>query len=161
MVDMFLRNVTILLVWVLLMCSTLLAEDGQGARFAVGKKDAVSKETKAHAENREFWSFRPLKQLPPAAIEGDSWSRTPVDTFILARLKSERLQPNAVVDRRKLIRRLYWTLIGMPPQVDQPQEFLQDSLPAAYERLVDRVLASPHFGERWARALAGYCSFCR
>lgn len=145
MVDTSLRIVTILPVWVLLICCALLAEDGRGARPAAGE------EAKAQVENQQFWSFRPLKHAPPPAIEGDSWSRTPIDTFILARLKSKHLGPNVVVDRRKLIRRLYWTLIGMPPEPDQVQEFLQNTRLDAFERLVDRVLAFPHFGERWAR----------
>lgn len=145
MSDMPARTLTVLPIWILLSVSTLVADSDPETRSPVGKK------AKGDAAKQELWSIRPLEHSPSLAIEGDSWSRTPIDTFILARLKSERLEPSPLVDRRTLSRRLHWTLIGMPPDPDQVQEFLQDPEPGAYERLVDRVLASPHFGERWAR----------
>ncbi len=80
-----------------------------------------------------------------------SWVRTPIDRFILAKLESKGLAPNPQAERGTLIRRLSFDLIGLPPTPEEVDAFLADDRPDAYERLVDRLLASPHYGERWAR----------
>jgi hypothetical protein len=77
--------------------------------------------------------------------------RNPIDTFILARLRREGLSPSAEADRHALIRRVSLDLIGLPPTPEEVEAFVKDDRPDAYERLVDRLLASPHYGERWAR----------
>jgi len=99
---------------------------------------------------REFWSFQPLAVAEPPA-ENDPWIRTPIDRFILAGLRQHELRPNAIADRRTLIRRVYFDLIGLPPTPEEVDRFVNDADPQAYEQLIDRLLDSPHFGERWGR----------
>jgi hypothetical protein len=100
---------------------------------------------------RSFWSFTPV-QNPPAPQVGDrAWPRTDADRFILARLEEKRLRPVADADRATLVRRLYFDLIGLPPTPAEVDAFVQDTDPKAVETVVDRLLASPHFGERWGR----------
>jgi mono/diheme cytochrome c family protein len=107
--------------------------------------------TKSPAVDRDFWSFRPLQDPKPPTVQNASWIRTPIDRFILAELEARGLTPAAPADRRTLIRRLYFDLIGLPPTPDEVDAFVADSDPTAYDRLVDRLLTSPHYGERWAR----------
>jgi len=102
------------------------------------------------AEWQGHWAFLPPVRVTPPDIEGDAWSRNAVDQFVLSRLRSQELQPSPAADRVTLIRRLSFDLTGMPPGLDQVDEFLQDEGPSAYDRLVDRLLASPHYGERMA-----------
>jgi cytochrome c553 len=103
-------------------------------------------------ENRKFWSFQPL---PPAVelpkVKNDAWCKTPIDRFILAKLEEKGVAPNAPVDRRKLIRRVFFDLIGLPPAPEEIESFVNDKDPDAYEKLLDHLLDNPHFGERWAR----------
>jgi hypothetical protein len=111
-------------------------------------------------EARDFWSFRPLKPYPPPPVRDVKWPQRPIDSFLLAAMEQRKLAPSPEADRRVLIRRAYFDLIGLPPTPEEVQEFLGDSRPDAYARLVDRLLDSPHYGERWARYwldLARYC----
>jgi hypothetical protein len=97
------------------------------------------------------WAFQaPLRQSPPTVVQVE-WARNPIDRFILARLEQEKLTPSAEADRLTLIRRLSFDLLGLPPTPQEVDEFVADDRPDAYEKLVDRLLASPHFGERWGR----------
>lgn len=103
------------------------------------------------------WSFQPLARpavpivsSPPSGAEA-SGAANPIDCFIRAGLEAEGLQPSAEADRRTLARRLYFDVLGLPPTPEEIDEFVNDPDPAAYERLVERLLASPHMGERWAR----------
>jgi mono/diheme cytochrome c family protein len=98
-----------------------------------------------------FWSFRPLAGAEPPAAHQATWVRTPIDRFIAAALEARQLKPNPIADRRTLIRRLSFDLTGLPPSPEGVDSFVRDPSPDAYERLVDRLLASPHFGERFAR----------
>jgi mono/diheme cytochrome c family protein len=100
---------------------------------------------------RNFWSFRPLRAVAPPLVRDSNWSRTPIDRFILAALEAKGLRPNTTTDRRSLIRRVTFALIGLPPTPEEVEAFLADESPDAYEKVVDRLLGSPHFGERWAR----------
>jgi hypothetical protein len=100
---------------------------------------------------RAFWSFRPLKVTAPPTVKGTDWVRTPIDNFILAKLEERGLKPNGPASRRKLIRRAYLDLIGLPPTPEEVEAFVADTDPRAYDRLIDRLLDSPHYGERWAR----------
>ena len=106
----------------------------------------------ARAESwRRHWAFRPIADpAPPRARDAD-WCRTPVDAFVLAGLDAAGLAPAPRADRRTLIRRLTYDLTGLPPSPAEVEAFAADPDPAAYETLVDRLLASPHYGERWAR----------
>jgi mono/diheme cytochrome c family protein len=97
------------------------------------------------------WSFQPLAAVPPPEVGNSAWVRTPVDRFILARLEAAGLTPSPAADRRTLLRRVTYDLIGLPPSPADIEAFLADDSPTAYEKVVDRLLASPHYGERWAR----------
>ena len=103
------------------------------------------------AEDREFWSFRPLANVELPPLEEDDWSRTPIDKFILAWQRAASLTPNDDAERRVLIRRAYFDLLGLPPTPEEVDAFVNDADPRAWEKLVDRLLESEHYGERWAR----------
>ena len=102
-------------------------------------------------KGRKFWSFQPVKklELPPVP---DDWVKNRVDRFVQARMRAEGLQPSPAADRRVLIRRLSYDLIGLPPSPEEVESFISDQSEGAYLRVVDRLLASPHYGERWGRA---------
>ena len=85
------------------------------------------------------------------AVKDKAWVRNPIDSFILARLEKEGVAPSPEADRATLIRRLSLDLLGLPPSPQEVDEFVADQRPDAYEQLVDRLLASPHYGERWGR----------
>lgn len=105
-------------------------------------------------DNFDWWSFQPLALHQPPKFEDTealSWIRTPIDAFVLQTMRTHGLQPSPEADRRTLIRRLTFDLIGLPPTPDEVNSFVRDSDPYAYEKLVDRLLASPQYGERWAR----------
>jgi len=102
-------------------------------------------------EDRSFWAFRkPVAAVPPAVREG-AWARSPLDRFILARLEAKGLRPAPPADRRTLIRRATFDLTGLPPRPDEVEAFLRDDSPDAFARVVERLLASPQYGERWGR----------
>lgn len=100
---------------------------------------------------QEHWSWQPIAEVAPPAVKHQSWPRNPVDQFVLSRLEEKGLLPAAAADRRTLIRRLYFDLIGLPPSREDVREFVADQSPEAYENLVDRLLENKHFGEKWAR----------
>ena len=102
-------------------------------------------------EQRSFWSFQPLSRPAPPATTNRRWPRSAIDRFILARLESQGMQPVQPAGRRVLIRRASFDLIGLPPTPEEVEAFLQDSSPLAFAKVVDRLLASPHYGERWGR----------
>ncbi len=102
-------------------------------------------------EERNFWAFQPIRRTAPSLLMDSTPVRTAVDQFVLARLKQEKLTFAPEAEHRTLLRRLYLDLLGLPPTPDETADFLQDSSPAAYEQLVDRLLASPRYGERWGR----------
>ncbi|MEW4530671.1 DUF1553 domain-containing protein [Maioricimonas sp. JC845] len=107
----------------------------------------------AAVTDTDWWSLKPLMRppLPTLSDEDAAWCRTPVDRFIRHQQRERGLTSMGQADRRTLIRRLYFDLIGLPPTYDEVEAFVADTRPQAYERLVDRLLASPHYGERWAR----------
>ncbi|WP_428308140.1 PSD1 and planctomycete cytochrome C domain-containing protein [Lacipirellula sp.] len=100
---------------------------------------------------REHWAWQPLQSVEPPTAEPESWPRDAVDHFVLAKLNAENLQPVADADRLTLIRRVTFDLTGLPPTLAEVDAFLADQSPDAYEQVVDRLLASPAFGERWGR----------
>jgi Protein of unknown function (DUF1549)/Protein of unknown function (DUF1553)/Planctomycete cytochrome C len=101
---------------------------------------------------RKFWSFQPLKvSPPPAEAARTAWPRNPIDAFIKQSLDRQRLTPNGEAGPRALVRRVTFDLIGLPPTAVELDAFEADPSPAAYAALVDRLLASPHYGNRWAR----------
>src|SRR5262249_34967952 len=101
--------------------------------------------------DRPHWAFQKPSRPPIPGVANASWVRTPVDAFILSRLEQAGLQPASPVDRATLLRRVTFDLTGLPPTPDELQHFLQDTRPDAYVRVVQRLLASPHYGERWAQ----------
>lgn len=100
---------------------------------------------------RNFWSFRRFTRPEVPAVKNKEWVRTPIDAFVLAKLEAEGLTPAPPAEKTTLLRRLYFDLIGLPPSVAEVDAFLADDSPDAYEKVVDRLLASPQYGERWAR----------
>jgi hypothetical protein len=100
---------------------------------------------------RRFWSFQPLRDLALPVVSDRHWPRRRMDYFILQRLEQQRRRPAPEADRRTLLRRLALDLIGLPPTPEEIEAFVHDPRPDAYERQVERLLASPHYGERWAR----------
>jgi cytochrome c553 len=100
---------------------------------------------------REHWSFLPVKQPAVPAVQNAEWCQTPVDNFILEKLEANGMKPNPPADKRTLIRRVTFDLIGLPPTEQEVQAFLADNSPGAFAAVVDRLLASPHYGERWGR----------
>ena len=97
------------------------------------------------------WSFKPLQRPALPKPRDAGWIKSPIDAFILAKLDEARLRPTAPAPREALLRRVYFDLTGLPPAVDEIQAFARDTRPDAYEKVVDRLLASPGYGERWAR----------
>ena len=102
-------------------------------------------------EQRRHWSFQPVKQPPLPAVSEAWWVRTPIDGFILAKLEEERLTPAPEADRRTLIRRATFDLTGLPPSPVAVEAFVSDESPRAFADVVDRLLESPRYGERWGR----------
>ena len=97
------------------------------------------------------WAFQPVRRVEPPAVKGLAWVRSPLDHFVLAELEARSLSPAREADRRTLLRRVSFDLIGLPPTPEEVTDFLTDPAPDAFERVVDRLLASPRYGERWAR----------
>jgi hypothetical protein len=100
---------------------------------------------------RSHWAWRPVRPQDPPAVRDREWPRTAEDRFILAKLEAKGLAPAPPADRRTLLRRVSFDLVGLPPSPAEVEAFVQDESANAYEKAVDRLLASPHFGERWAR----------
>ncbi len=105
----------------------------------------------ATEQARSFWSFRPVADPEPPPVRDAAWPTSPIDRFILARLEAVGLSPSPVADKAALIRRVTFDLVGLPPTPEEIAAFVRDDSADAYERLVDRLLASPHYGERWGR----------
>ncbi|MEC7231792.1 MAG: DUF1549 domain-containing protein, partial [Planctomycetota bacterium] len=107
----------------------------------------------AGGDGEGWWSLQPVTEptLPELPDAWRGWARTPVDAFVLARMLEAGLTPSKEADRRTLLRRLHFDLVGLPPTPEDVQRFLHDPSPRAYELEVERLLASPRYGERWAR----------
>ena len=116
----------------------------EGNTSTVGKKISLT-------DARKFWSLQPVKITAPAAAANSSWARSDIDRYVLAGLEKHKLTPVADADKQTLIRRLYFDLIGLPPAPEEIDAFVLDPSPKAIETLVDKLLASPQFGERWGR----------
>ncbi len=110
-----------------------------------GSKASFTKGQKA------FWAYQPVKAVVPPAVRAVRRVRTPVDRFILARLEAAKVTLSPSADKRTLLRRITYDLTGLPPTPEEIDAFLKDERPGAYETVVDRLLASPHYGERWGR----------
>ncbi len=115
--------------------------------------DAATRDDKKidFVAGRQFWSFRTAKRQSLPSVANPTWARNRLDWFVLAGMQREKLVPSNEADRATLIRRLTFDLIGLPPSPEEVRQFANDSSPKAYEHLVNRLLESPRFGERWAR----------
>jgi hypothetical protein len=102
-------------------------------------------------EQRRHWAFQPVKDPPLPSVKDAAWAQTPIDRFILARLAAKELKPAAEAERRTLVRRATFDLIGLPPTLEEMEAALGDKSDQWFARVVDRLLASPHYGERWGR----------
>ncbi|OWK40584.1 PSD1 and planctomycete cytochrome C domain-containing protein [Fimbriiglobus ruber] len=119
-----------------------------GAPWPADKSTAQSGGT---TQATTHWAFQPVRNHEPPTVREAAWVRTPVDRFVLARLEAEGLRPSQVADKRTLIRRATYDLTGLPPTPAEVEAFVRDESPTAYARLIDRLLASPRYGEQWGR----------
>ena len=103
------------------------------------------------AEQRKFWSFQPVRKIAPPAVQNQAWVKSPIDAFILARLEEKNLRPAPPADKVTLLRRATFDLTGLPPTEAEIRSFMEDTSPDAFARVVDRLLDSPRYGERWGR----------
>ena len=116
--------------------------------IATGAIDPRIAETKAGVKG---WAFQPVANAPVPVVKDKAWVRTPIDAFVLSKLEAAGKRPGAPADKRTLLRRVTFDLIGLPPTPDELDAFLADRSPQAFAKVVDRLLASPHYGERWGR----------
>jgi hypothetical protein len=122
----------------------------EGAKWPESSQ-AVRTTGSVTAEDRQHWAYLPLRSVPLPAVTDAAWERTSVDRFVSSALAARKLPPNPPASREGLIRRIYFDLVGLPPEPEEVESFSAGQSPDAYERLVDRLLASPHYGERWGR----------
>lgn len=116
-----------------------------------GRKPGTAKRVINIEEGRQFWSFLPLQNIAPPDVQNPDWGRTAIDRFVAEKHEEKALRPNGHASKEKLIRRAYFDLIGLPPSPEQIAAFVQDSSPNAFEKVVDELLRSERYGERWGR----------
>lgn len=122
-----------------------------GAPWPQTRADVKVIATPSIADRKNFWSFLPLKVTVPPSVQKSQLVHNNVDKFVVAKLEEKGLKPVGPADPRTLIRRLYYDLIGLPPTADEVEAFAKDPSPQVYAKIVDRLLASPQYGERWGR----------
>ncbi len=130
-----------------------------GAPTARPEPESIGRGLGISEEERGYWAFRPIGTPQPPTVDDPSRARNAIDLFLLARMKEKGLQFSSDADRATLIKRVYLNLVGLPPTLQQVQQFIDDSSDNAYDQLVDQLLASDHYGERWGRHwldVAGY-----
>ncbi|HEX3726234.1 MAG TPA: PSD1 and planctomycete cytochrome C domain-containing protein, partial [Pirellulales bacterium] len=118
---------------------------------ALAQAKTATEDAHIDAARRSHWSLRPVQKPSAPAVRHSDWAQTPIDRFILAELEKRGLAPSPSADKRVLIRRLTFDLLGLPPTPAELDDYLRDESPQAVERVVDRLLASPRYGERWGR----------
>lgn len=124
----------------------------QGAYWPPEESPLSEAPTGASSDSgKDHWSFQPVSQPAPPAVENEDWASNPIDRFILARLEEKNLAPAAPADKLVLLRRAKFGLHGLPPTLDEIEQYEADTKPGAFERLLDRLLAAPQYGEHWAR----------
>lgn len=133
--------------------SDLMPPRKTGKSVTAAEADILRRWIEGGADYEEHWSFRPLAVVEPPALDGEgkAWARTEIDAFIWKRLREKQLTPNPEASREVLIRRLTFDLTGLPPTPEEVRAFVENPSPTAYEDLVDRLLDTPRYGERWAR----------
>lgn len=110
-----------------------------------------SADQKNQIPGSDHWAFQPIKKVSVPQVQQSSWMKNGIDAFILRKLEQEKVAPSKEANRSTLIRRVYLDLIGLPPSTEEQKRWMADSSPNWYEKLVDHLLASPHYGERWGR----------
>ncbi|MEW6158527.1 MAG: PSD1 and planctomycete cytochrome C domain-containing protein [Verrucomicrobiota bacterium] len=129
----------------------LMPPEESGKTLTPAQVDVLRRWIKEGAPWKKHWAFVPPESPAVPRVQLKRWPRNPIDHFILARLEQEKLRPSNEADRATLIRRVTLDLTGLPPSVEEVNAFLADRRPDAYEQLVERLLSSPHYGERWGR----------
>ncbi len=142
----------------LLEIETLVAWIKMGAPWpAAGEGTVRSSQVAGQSQSRwdenarNYWAFRPRANVQPPAVIDSRWPLSPIDRFLVAKLEEKGIAPGSPASKRALLRRATLDLTGLPPSSEALEDFLADSSPGAFERVVDRLLASPHYGERWGR----------
>ena len=115
------------------------------------KENIMVVKNEINDETKNFWSYRNLFKPEPPKVKNSAWTKNDIDKFILAKLEAKGLTPNQQTDKIALCRRVYYDLIGLPPTPEEIKQFVNDKSPDAYEKLLDRLLASKHYGEKWGR----------
>jgi hypothetical protein len=131
--------------WFQLICAT-------SALFALGESPSISApKDQFDAEDRAHWSFQPVKRPDVPIVQHKEWLRNPIDSFVAAQLEAKKIEPGPVANKTTLIRRAYLDLIGIPPSPQEIEAFVADKSTDAFAHVVERLLDSPQYGERWAR----------
>ena len=144
---------------VLVYNSALADADRLGVEVYLGEKfglwideeRTVAKKAKYTDAEKSHWAYQPVRGVAPPTVKNEAWVQTPVDRFTLAAMESHGLNPPSEVDKRTFLRRVTFDLTGLPPTPEEVDAFLTDATPQAHETVVDRLLKSPHYGERWGR----------
>ncbi|MBX9677571.1 MAG: DUF1553 domain-containing protein [Gemmataceae bacterium] len=126
-----------------------------GAPWPGDEKTPVAKKKSGEKEitpkDREFWSFVPVKRPAVPQVRQSEWAKNPIDAFVLSKLEAKGLKPNPPASKQELVRRAYYNVTGLPPTPAEAEAFVKDNAPDAYAKLIDKLLDSPRFGEKWAR----------
>jgi hypothetical protein len=130
---------------------TIMPPPSSKTALTEAQKDIIRRWILAGAKYEQHWAFIAPGPIAPPKVSDTRWPNNPIDSFVLARLDQDKLKPSPPADRYTLIRRVSLDLIGLPPTPAEVDAFVSDTSPKAYEKLVDRLLDSPHYGERWAR----------
>src|SRR5262249_51346244 len=117
----------------------------------MGAPDPRATTSPAYKPVKELWSAKPIQRTPPPDVKSKNWVHDPADAFVLASLDKRKLTPVTAADKRTLIRRATFDLLGLPPTPEEVEAFVRDNSDKAFEQVIDRLLKSPHFGERWGR----------
>ncbi|MFO0850159.1 MAG: PSD1 and planctomycete cytochrome C domain-containing protein [Gemmataceae bacterium] len=122
-----------------------------GLPWTPGKDDAAQRPAAPTGPDMSYWAYQPVKRPPVPAVKNPAWVKTPIDAFILAELEAKGLKPVGPASKAALVRRAYYDLTGLPPTPEQVDAFVTDPSADAWPRLIDALLASPHYGEKWGR----------
>lgn len=123
----------------------------EGDRVTGAEVEVLKRWIEQNAPWSSHWAFEPLQTVSPPTVADSRWSQNPIDAFVYQGLRDANVLPNPRADRRTLIRRAYFDLTGLPPTPDEVDRFVADEDPTAFEKLVDQLLDSPHYGEKWGR----------
>ncbi|HYI92757.1 MAG TPA: PSD1 and planctomycete cytochrome C domain-containing protein, partial [Bryobacteraceae bacterium] len=122
-----------------------------GAKFPQSAPSLATGQSGLSAGDRQHWAFQPIREHQPPPVKNTSWPKTPIDRFILAKLEANQIPPPSPAEKHTLLRRVTYDLTGLPPTTEELDRFIEDRSPDAFAKVVDRLLASPRYGERWGR----------